>query len=100
RCRACRTQFEVAGAGRFACPVCGSVNVVRGASPQDKEMGVYPTAGGMATEQPQPHPAPVLPPFHCPARELRLVVARIAVAACPNCNAEVPTGQETEETTE
>ena len=100
RCGACRTQFEVAGAGRFACPVCGSVNVVRGASPEDQGMGGYPTAGGMATEQPQPQPAPVLPRVTCPECEFSFVVGRIAVATCPNCNAEVPTGQETEETTE
>lgn len=29
RCGACRTQFYVPGAGRFTCPICGSVNSAR-----------------------------------------------------------------------
>ena len=45
RCGACRTQFEVPGPGRFACPNCGSVNVVRDAAGgAPSEMGGYPTA--------------------------------------------------------
>ena len=47
RCGACRTQFEVPGPGRFACPNCGSVNVVRDAAGgAPSEMGGYPTAPG------------------------------------------------------
>ncbi|HEX6946864.1 MAG TPA: hypothetical protein VF246_05905 [Acidimicrobiia bacterium] len=91
RCGACRTQFEVSGAGRFACPVCGSVNVVRGADgPQNSGMGGYPQGG------PEPPPPP-LPRVTCPQCEFSFVVGQIAVATCPNCNAEVPTGQEVDE---
>lgn len=105
RCGACRTQFEVAGAGRFACPVCGSVNVVRGdsAPPPDQGMGGYPTAPAPAmTPEPPPTPAPAppLPRISCPECEFSFVVGNIAVATCPNCDAEVPTGLEIDEPTE
>ena len=47
RCGACRTQFEVAGAGRFSCPACGSVNVVRNQTATGPaSAGAYPTAPG------------------------------------------------------
>ncbi len=96
RCGACRTQFEVAGPGRFACPVCGSVNVVRDAAgaPQEGGYGGYPTApgaAGMAPEAPPPPPPP-LPKITCPECDFSFVVGAIAVARCPNCDAEVSTG--------
>ena len=56
RCGACRTQFEVPGAGRYACPVCGSVNAVRdtndgepGAAESGGSVGGYPTAPGVSS---------------------------------------------------
>ena len=105
RCGACRTQFEVAGAGRFACPVCGSVNVVRDAgAPQDPGTGGYPSAPGAdpydapPSAPPSAPPPPPLPRVTCPDCEFSFVVGQIAVATCPNCGAEVPTGQEAEET--
>lgn len=88
RCGACRTQFEVAGSGRYACPVCGSVNVVRAAGPQDQ------AEGGFFEQQ---APPPALARITCPECEFSFVVGRIAVATCPNCNAQVPTGQDVEE---
>jgi DNA-directed RNA polymerase subunit RPC12/RpoP len=99
RCGACRTQFEVAGAGRFACPVCGSVNVVRNGPEQG--VGGYPTAPGVRGVQP-PSPAPPLPPppplpsLECPECGIVFIVGPISVAACPNCAAEVTTGFEEE----
>ena len=100
RCGACRTQFEVPGPGRFACPNCGSVNVVReaaGAPPS--EMGGYPTAPGAAPgagpAQPPPPPPPTapLPRIECPECDFTFIVGDIVVATCPNCGAEVRTGR-------
>lgn len=105
RCGACRTQFEVGGPGRFACPVCGSVNVVRnGANGPEPAPGIggYPAApgAGMPGEPPQPPPAPpppVLPKISCPECGFEFIVGEIAVATCPMCSAEVSTGMEEDE---
>jgi DNA-directed RNA polymerase subunit RPC12/RpoP len=103
RCGACRNQFDVAGPGRYACPVCGSVNVVRngaGAAPGPQSMGGYPAAPGVggvgAAPPPPPPPPPVLPKIECPECGFGFIVGPIAVATCPNCSAEVPTGFEDE----
>ena len=97
RCGACRTQFEVPGAGRFTCPVCGSVNMVReqaGGAPSTT-MGGYPAApgavpGNQAPPPPSNAPAPRIP---CPECEFTFIVGDIAVATCPNCGAQVRTGR-------
>ena len=63
RCGACRTQFEVAGAGRFACPVCGSINVVRngaGAPAPAEQTQPAPRRWGAI----RPPPVPRGPPNH------------------------------------
>ncbi|HET9204137.1 MAG TPA: hypothetical protein VFP67_13465 [Acidimicrobiia bacterium] len=96
RCGACRNQFEVPGAGRFACPVCGSVNVVReSAGTAPPNMGGYPTAPGVAGTPAPPPPPPVtapLPRIECPECSFSFLVGDIAVATCPNCGAQVRTG--------
>lgn len=114
RCGACRTQFEVAGAGRYACPVCGSVNVVRNgaggqAPPPGGEqpsaspgtMGGYQTAPGVGqpgSGQAQPPPPPSheepMPKIECPECEFTFIVGKVATVTCPMCSAEVPTGIE------
>jgi Zn finger protein HypA/HybF involved in hydrogenase expression len=96
RCGACRTQFEVPGPGRFSCPVCGSVNVVRdqaGAAPSN--MADYPAApGAVAGNTAQPPENVRLPRITCPECDFSFIVGDIAVAICPNCEAEVRTGAE------
>ena len=109
RCGACRTQFEVAGAGRFACPVCGSVNVVRngaGGQPPTEQpagaMGGYQTAPGVAAggaggPQPPPPPPPPdqpMPKIECPDCGFTFIVGPVATVTCPMCSAEVSTGIE------
>ena len=108
RCGACRTQFEVAGAGRFACPVCGSVNVVRngsGAAPGGEEpppagMGGYPTApgavpgGGVAAQPPPPKQEQPMPKVECPECGFSFIVGMVPTVTCPMCSAEVSTGIE------
>lgn len=110
RCGSCRTEFDVPGAGRFACPVCGSVNVVRTAGgqqppPQQQapqaNLGGYAAAPGVvpggAPPPPPPPPDQPLPKVQCPECDFTFVVGQIATATCPNCSAEVPTGIEEDE---
>ena len=112
RCGACRTQFEVAGAGRFACPVCGSVNVVRnggsapaGAAPAEEatggQMGGYQAApgavpGGAPPRQqpPPPKPEEPMPKIDCPECGFNFIVGMVSTVTCPMCSAEVSTGIE------
>jgi DNA-directed RNA polymerase subunit RPC12/RpoP len=86
RCGACRTQFDVPGPGRYTCPVCGSVNMVRGATqPTAGQPGAPPV-----TEAPPPRPPdPPSPRITCPQCSFKFIVGDIEVATCPNCGAEV-----------
>ena len=99
RCGACRSQFDVPGAGRFACPACGSVNNVSAGPPPGMPGGmpgggVPPGPGGMPpmTPPPPPPPDPPSPRMSCPECDFSFIVGRIAVATCPNCGGDVPTG--------
>jgi DNA-directed RNA polymerase subunit RPC12/RpoP len=119
RCGACRNQFEVTGPGRYACPVCGSVNVVRNgaggapaaagdeaASPPPSGMGGYQTAPGVAPpgapphQQPPPRPEEPMPKIECPECGFSFIVGNVAKVTCPMCSAEVPTGIEEEDEAE
>lgn len=99
RCGACRTQFEVPGPGRYACPACGSVNAVRGGAPGEAPPPPppgYGAPGGMPPPPPPPPPPapePPSPKITCPECEFRFIVGDIEVATCPNCGAEVETGR-------
>jgi len=90
RCGSCRTEFDVPGPGRFSCPVCGSVNMVRAAG------GAPPPGpgGGLVTPPPPPPPRPEAPSpkLICPECGFSFIVGEIETATCPNCEAEVPTG--------
>lgn len=104
RCGACRTQFEVAGAGRFACPVCGSINVVRNGAgaaepppPPPGSLGGYQTAPGAGGPPPPPPPPPPeqpMPKIECPECGFKFIVGLVPTVTCPNCSAEVSTGIE------
>lgn len=94
RCGSCRTQFEVAGAGRFSCPACGSVNVVRNQTATGPaSAGAYPTAPGAPATPTPPPPDRPSPRIHCPECAFTFIVGDIAVATCPNCGTEVQTGR-------
>jgi predicted RNA-binding Zn-ribbon protein involved in translation (DUF1610 family) len=94
RCGACRTQFEVAGAGRFSCPSCGSVNVVRNQTATGPaSAGAYPTAPGAPVAPAPPPPDRPSPRINCPECAFTFIVGDIAVATCPNCGTEVQTGR-------
>ncbi len=104
RCGACRTQFDVPGPGRFSCPSCGSVNMVRGGA-ESPPPGAGPAAAPPGFGQqppgypppaytPPPPPAPEAPSpkMTCPECEFSFIVGQIEIATCPNCGAEVETG--------
>jgi len=94
RCGACRTQFEVAGAGRFSCPSCGSVNVVRNQTATGPaSAGAYPTAPGAPPAPTPPPPDRPSPRIDCPECAFTFIVGDISVATCPNCGTEVQTGR-------
>lgn len=102
RCGACRNQFDVPGEGRYSCPVCGSVNMVRG-RPAAGGPGGAPPPGSMPPTggpdpqdfQPPPPPPPDLPSpkVECPECGFSFIVGDIEVAVCPMCSSEVPTGR-------
>ena len=116
KCGACRTQFDVPGAGRFSCPNCGSVNMVRDAaggagatsrapgsaqpppSYAPPPPGYAPPPPGYAQPPPgyapPPPPAPEAPSpkLSCPECGFSFIVGAIEVATCPNCASEVDTG--------
>jgi LSD1 subclass zinc finger protein len=93
RCGSCRTQFDVPGPGRFSCPVCGSVNMVRAAGAPP---GANPAPPNAAPPPPRP-PDPPSPRISCETCGFAFIVGSIALAKCPNCGAEVKTGLEPEE---
>jgi LSD1 subclass zinc finger protein len=101
RCGSCRTQFEVAGAGRYACPVCGAVNVVRqanGPTEGPSTVGGYPAAPGVPGQSappPPPPPPPPTPKVRCPECSHEFFVGQVATVTCPNCGSDVDTGLET-----
>ena len=95
RCGACRTQFDVQGAGRFACPACGSLNVVRGpagAAPPPQAPPGYGPQGEPPPPPPPPPPEPPSPRLVCPNCEFSFIVGLIETAPCPNCGEDVDTG--------
>ncbi len=99
RCGACRTQFQVPGAGRFACPTCGATNEVRGDGPGAMPPGPAgmapggPGLAGVGAPPPPPEPPPAnVTRVGCPACSFEFYVGEIDVAECPNCSAEVQVG--------
>lgn len=105
RCGACQNQFDVPGEGRFSCPVCGSVNMVKsrpgttapGGAPPPGSMPPTggPPPGDLGTQAPPPPRPPdrPSPKVECPECGFSFIVGDIAVAECPMCSAEVPTGR-------
>lgn len=95
RCGACRTQFDVPGEGRFSCPVCGSVNMVRSRPGEPGPAGAPPPGAPPPTGAPllelQPE-TPPMPRVECPECGFSFIVGDIAIATCPMCASDVPTG--------
>ena len=97
RCGACRSEFDVPGAGQFSCPACGSVNQVPGAAATQQMPpapgGPPPGYGGMPQAPPPPRPPdPPSPKLACPDCDFDFIVGQIEVATCPNCGTEIQTG--------
>ncbi len=107
RCGACRTQFDAPGPGRYSCPACGSVNMIRdqGGAPPPAAPGGYPAAPGVQGGQQASPPPPVerpVPKIKCPECGFEFHVGEVARVVCPMCSSEVKTGivDDLEETTE
>lgn len=108
RCGACKTQFDVPGEGRYSCPACGSVNMVRG-GPGAPGPGGAPPPGSMPptgapgdpaappAPQPPPPPDPPAPKIECPECGFSFIHGQVSVAVCPMCAAEVETGLDSPE---
>jgi DNA-directed RNA polymerase subunit RPC12/RpoP len=82
RCGRCQTELEVSGPGEFACPKCGTRNVVRGpaASPFD-----LPDLGRSV-----PPPSETDTPARwvaCPSCKYRFVIGDVDEVSCPTCSA-------------
>ncbi len=97
RCGACRTQFDAPGPGRYSCPACGSVNMIRdqGGAPPPAAPGGYPAAPGVQGGQQAPPPPPperTVPKIKCPECGFEFHVGEVARVVCPMCSSEVKTG--------
>ena len=80
RCGRCRTQVEVPGPGRYACPACGTLMEVQ---PREADSGLVTP----------PPPAPAPPPtprVECPECGFHFIVGAVGSAPCPNCGTPVP----------
>ena len=105
RCGRCRVELEIAAPGEFACPNCGTRNVVRG-----DPMGGIPDlgaqggaagaglvgglgggltgTGGLGTRPAPPEPEgppPGIEWIKCPACTYRFVVGEVETVPCPSC---------------
>lgn len=97
RCGACRSQFDAPGPGRYACPSCGSVNMIREQAPPPQQpaggAGGYPVAPGVAPTPPPPLPPErTVPKIECPECGYSFHVGQVAKVICPMCSEEVVTG--------
>ena len=85
RCGSCRVELEVQGPGEFACPACGSRNVVREQpAPQGPTLDL-PDLGRAAS--PPSEPAAGIRWTKCPQCSYRFAVGEVPSVACPSCSA-------------
>lgn len=91
RCGNCRVELEVPGPGEFACPACGSRNVVRGqAAPKAPTLDL-PDLG--RTQAPPSEPAAGIRWTKCPQCSYRFAVGEIPSVPCPACSANLSIDQ-------
>jgi DNA-directed RNA polymerase subunit RPC12/RpoP len=84
RCGRCRTEVEVPGPGRYACPACGTLMEVRSRAPDP----------GLVAPPPPPPAPPPTPRVTCPECGFRFIVGQVEAAPCPNCGTQVPVPSE------
>jgi predicted RNA-binding Zn-ribbon protein involved in translation (DUF1610 family) len=98
RCGNCRVELDVAGAGEFACPACGTRNVVRapgagaglgaGPGPALDDLGL-PDLSGLARAPAAPQsdePPPGVRWVTCPSCSYRFACGELAEVTCPACS--------------
>ena len=98
RCGRCGTGFEVMQPGRYACPACGVTNEVRGGAQPPGAAGMaHGTQGPGRAGMAPPPPPPERPSKRATCRStdcgFSFIVGDVAVAPCPMCGAQVPTGR-------
>jgi tRNA(Ile2) C34 agmatinyltransferase TiaS len=90
RCGRCRVELEVAGAGEFLCPNCGTRNAVRGdpapAVPPVLDLGSQPPSTG--------EPAADVRWVRCPSCSFRFAVGAVEQVGCPTCGTTIDTTEE------
>lgn len=93
RCGRCRAELEVAGAGEFVCPACGTRNAVRDQAAAAGPADPYglPNLGGMRAPAPTaPAEDPNLTWIRCGTCRRRFVVGEgIEQVECPACGTEI-----------
>lgn len=82
RCGRCQTAFEVAGAGRYPCPACGTANDVRATEGA-------PAGGDLIAPPPPPEPDAPSPRINCNECEFSFIVGVVNEVQCPNCGVTV-----------
>jgi predicted RNA-binding Zn-ribbon protein involved in translation (DUF1610 family) len=90
RCGSCQIELEVAGAGEFACPSCGTRNVVRAPAPSSP-FGV-PDLGAVA-----PPPTDAVSDVRwiaCPSCKYRFVIGDVDEVSCPTCSARLSVAED------
>ncbi|MFA5891501.1 MAG: hypothetical protein WDA27_11230 [Actinomycetota bacterium] len=85
RCGRCRIELEVAGPGEFACPACGTRNMVGGTAPQGPALDL-PDLGRTTPASP-PEQTPGVRWTACPQCSYRFAVGEVASVTCPACSA-------------
>jgi DNA-directed RNA polymerase subunit RPC12/RpoP len=85
RCGKCGIELEVAGAGEFMCPSCGTRNVIRGPAQPENPFGV-PDLGARA---PADEPAPGVRWIRCPSCSYRFAIGEVENVTCPSCSSDI-----------
>lgn len=107
RCGRCRVELEIAGPGEFACPNCGTRNVVRGGGAGADPFGVpdlgapNPSQGlggslgglaGVGTPPPPSEPPAGIEWVVCPSCSYRFAVGEVDAVDCPTCGHSITVG--------
>jgi predicted RNA-binding Zn-ribbon protein involved in translation (DUF1610 family) len=88
RCGKCQTELEVAGAGEFVCPACGTRNMVRGGGAPPSPFDVSGLGSSPLPNIPPPAPVDVSW-VKCETCAYRFAVGEVAEVACPMCGTTV-----------
>lgn len=90
RCGQCRAELEVAGAGEFLCPHCGTRNAVRGATQDRFTIPTAPKTPAAAVDDVNLSVQWLV----CSQCSYRFAAGRdLEEVSCPNCSAALSSGE-------